>query len=320
MPTIQCPVCEWQSQELAEAFANVLNTQLAAHIQVTHPPVAQPQVNTQKLKLDPPKVSVDCNPEQWSSFVRQWNMYKVGMAVPVATVNTALFYCCSEDLRNDILKDIQADLSSMTEIELLAAMKRLAVIEESTLAQRIKLGKMTQTPGTGIRTFLASLCGQAALCDYTAKCKENACNHKYDFSEEIILDNLVRGMSDHEIMSDLLGDSKTDRSLNETVTFIAQKEQGKATKNAVGHHTTLKAMATPPPHTRRKSEWQPPQKQQCWACGGKGHSPHNDRATRSECCPAWGFTCNKCSVKGHYTSCCSKCTSCNKWGHRDSTS
>ncbi len=243
-------------------------------------------------------------------------MYKAGMAVPANMISTALFYCCSEDLRCDILKDIQADLSSMSEEDLLKAMKRLAVVEESTLAQRLKLGKMTQTPGTGIRTYLASLRGQAALCNYTATCKEAGCTHKYDFSEDIIMDNLVRGMSDHEIMSDLLGDSKTDRTLNETVLFIAQKEQGKATQNAVGHHTGLKAIATPLPYTRKDTEKTQNPKPLCWACGGKTHGPRNDRAIRSEYCPAWGFTCNKCSVKGHYTSRCNKCSSCNNGSRR----
>ena len=247
-------------------------------------------------------------------------MYKIDMAVPDNMANTALFYCCSEELRTDILRDIQADLSAMTEAGLLAAMKRLAVKEEGILAQRLKLGKMTQTPGTGIRTYLAGLRGQAALCNYKAKCKEPACIHTYDFSEDIILDNLVRGMSDHEIMSDLLGDSKTDRTLEETVLFIAQKEQGKATQSAVGHHTDLKAISTPPSYNKRRFEKSPNPKATCWACGGKGHGSRNDRATRADHCPAWAFTCNKCSVKGHYTSCCSKCSSCSNWGHRDNSS
>ena len=225
MPKIKCPACDYETQDLDEAFAAALNTQLSAHIQARHAQNAQQQVNPQqrKLHLDPPKVGVDCNPEQWSSFERQWKMFKAAMAIHADTINTALFNCCSEDLRNDILRDIKADLSTMTEDDLLKAIKRLAVIEESTFAQRIKLGKMTQTPGTGIRTFLASLRGQAALCNYTAKCKEHGCNHTYNFSEEIILDNLVHGMSDPEIMSNLLGDSKTDRTLEETVLFIAQK-------------------------------------------------------------------------------------------------
>ena len=56
----------------------------------------------------------------------------------------------------------------------------------------------------------------------------------FDYSDEIITDNLVRGIADPEIMSDLLGDPKTNRTLEETLSFIAQKEQGKATKTAVG--------------------------------------------------------------------------------------
>ncbi|CAC5416148.1 unnamed protein product [Mytilus coruscus] len=76
--------------------------------------------------------------------------------------------------------------------------------------------------------------GQASLCQYKATCKEIGCNHIFDYSDEIIKDNLVRGIADPEIMSDLLGDSKTDRTLEETVSFIAQKEQGKVTRSAVG--------------------------------------------------------------------------------------
>ena len=52
----------------------------------------------------------------------------------------------------------------------------------------------------------------------------------FDYSEEIIKDNLVRGIADPEIMSDLLGDPKTYRTLDETVTFISQKEPGKLLK------------------------------------------------------------------------------------------
>ena len=124
-------------------------------------------------------------------------------------------------------------------------------------------------------------------------------------------------MADQEIMSDLLGDSKTDRTLEETVQFIAQKEQGKATQSAVGQHVGLGALATPSTHIKKKGWNTPNQKLLCWACGGKSHGPRGDRATRAEHCPAWAFTCNKCSVKGHYTSCCSKCSSCGSWGHRD---
>ena len=122
---------------------------------------------------------------------------------------------------------------------------------------------MTQTPGIAIRSFLAGLWGQAALCQYTATCKEQDCEHTYDFSNEIIKDNLVRGMADQEIMSDLLWDSKTDGTLEETVQFIAQKEQGKVTQSAVGQHVGLKALTTPSTHIKKKVWNTPNQKPSC---------------------------------------------------------
>ena len=138
-------------------------------------------------------------------------MYKTGMAITNDLRATALFNCCDDDLMGDLMRDLQTDVSAMSESDLLAAIKRLAVKEESTLVHRIKLSKMTQAPGTPIRTFLAALKGQASLCQYTAPCKQPGCNHTYDYSAEIIKDNLVRGISDPEILADLLGDSKTDR-------------------------------------------------------------------------------------------------------------
>ena len=98
-----------------------------------------------------------------------------------------------------------------------------------------------------------------------AKCKEHGCTHEYDFSDEIIKDNLVRGIADPEILSDLLGDSRTDRTLEETVSFIAQKEQGKVTKSAVGDSAGAMA-ATPRPSAVPAAPGA-----KCWACGGAVH-------------------------------------------------
>ena len=216
------------------------------------------------------------------------------------------------------MRDLSDDVSLMSETNLLKEIKRLAVKEESILVHRMKLGKMTQAPGMGIRTFLANLRGQAALCKFQAKCNQAGCQHIFDYSNEIIKDNLIRGISDPDILTDLLGDVKTDRTLEEVVNFIAQKEQGKATRHAVGDSTHAIAHNTSHPQGKQNSKSDNPGK--CWACGGLSHSPRNDRSTRSQKCPAWTVVCNKCNVKGHYQRCCSKCTDCGAWGHRDANS
>ena len=180
MPIIVCPVqdCEWKSQNLGEAFAAILHTSLQMHAQAAHTTAAAAPTT---LKLKPPTVGPGCNPDQWSAFTRQWEMYKTGMALRTEQRSTALFYCCEDELKTDLMRDLQNDVSTMCESDLLAAIKRLAVKDESVLVHRIKLSKMTQAPGTPIRTFLASLRGQAALCQYVADCKIDGCNHKYDY-------------------------------------------------------------------------------------------------------------------------------------------
>ena len=55
--------------------------------------------------------------------------------------------------------------------------------------------------------------------------------------------------------------------------------------------------------------------EKCWACGGPSHGQKNDRAARSRSYEAWSHTCAKCSVKDHFTTSCSKYTSCRKWDH-----
>ena len=322
---LMCPVasCGWKSQKLPDTLASALDTALKLHAQTAHPPPSQ-QSHTPTLKLKAPTISAGSSPDQWSSFKKQWEMYKIGMAIPTNMHATALFHCCSEDLMNDLMRDLQSDVASMSEADLLAAIQRLAVKEESTLVHRIRLSQMTQAPGTPIRTFLATLKGQAALCKYKAKCHQPSCTHEYDYSAEIIKDNLIRGIADPEILNDVLGDSKTDRTLEETVDFIAQKEQGKLTRAAVGDRTSsISTRQTPrekPWHPNPQAPGKPQVDSNCWACGKARHGKSNDRNTRSQHCEAWSTTCNKCSVKGHFTSCCSKCTSCSGWGHRDKNS
>ena len=324
MTKFTCPIpgCNWESQDFPPEFAAAANTALEMHNKHAHSPTPTPAPaatsSAPALKFKAPHISAGSTPDQWSAFKRQWSMYKNGMAIQPTMLTTALFYCCDDDLMTDIMRDYQGDVASMAESDLLATIKRLAVKEESTLVHRIRLSKMTQAPGMPIRTFLANLKGQASLCQYVATCKEPGCTHEYDFSTEIIKDNLIRGIADPEILSDILGDAKTDCTLEETVTFIAQKEQGRATRAAVGDSASSMSQSSTKKYPQPAVNTEPTSK--CWACGENTHGAKNDRNSRAKHCKAWGSTCARCSVKGHFTPNCSKCSACFSWGHRDSNS
>lgn len=125
MPIIKCLYdgCDWQSEDVDGAFASVIAVQLTMHDKAVHS-TQNTSLSTQILKIDPPKISVGATPEEWQSFIRQWSMYITGTMIAPKQTATALFYCCSEDLRFDIMRDIRLDVASMQESDLLEEIKR----------------------------------------------------------------------------------------------------------------------------------------------------------------------------------------------------
>ena len=284
---------------------------LQIHDKNAHPAPVSPQAahgpnTSQRVKLDPPKLSEGSDQETWELFLRSWAMYKAGMNINNSQASVFLFNCLDQDLRDDILRaNPTTQVNDLSEADLITAIKTLAVKIESKLVHRIRLGQSSQSPGHSIRNFHATLKGQAKLCQFKANCP--GCNSVVDYSEEVILDQLVRGINDKEILADLLGEIKTDMKLSEVVDYIARKEQAKAEQGRVSCEQTNSVKHTP---TRSPN---------CWACQGSSHGP-NTINTRKEKCPAWQSTCRKCDGKGHYSSACSQCSQCNSWGHKSSKS
>ena len=95
------------------------------------------------------------------------------------------------------------------------------------------MGKAFQQPGMGINNYLAALKDLATQCEYTVNC--NSCNAATDYSEEVISDQLAKGLSDEDILDVLIGDEKTNRTLQEMVVSIARKEQAKMERGTVSY-------------------------------------------------------------------------------------
>ena len=286
-------------------------TLLQIHRETVHPTpqAAATPLSTPRVKLDPPKLSAGTDQETWELFLRSWEMYKAGMSIKDTQSSVYLFNCLDHDLRADILRaNPSTVIGEMSEADLTAAVKVLAVKMESKLVHRIRMGQATQPPGHSIRNFHASLKGQAKLCQFKVSCPD--CQTVVDYSEEVILDQLVRGISDKEILADLLGETKDDMPLQGVVDYIARKEQAKTEQGTVSCEQANTVHQSPSRGSTGST---------CWACQGKSHGPNTIR-TRQEKCPAWQSTCDKCKGKGHYSAACSRCSQCNCWGHKSNKS
>ena len=85
------------------------------------------------------------------------------MSIAVSVLPTALFYCCDPDLRTYIMCDLRGDVANMVKVDLPAAIKRLAVKDESTLVYLIKLSKMIICGQPSGPSCPLSICGSIIL-------------------------------------------------------------------------------------------------------------------------------------------------------------
>ena len=213
---IQCPYPDCTFEVGEDVPDDCKNTLLQLHLQHHQSKNAYP---TQVEKIKRPSLSVENTTEDWNYFVSRWENYKRATGLTEPNITGQLMECCDESLRKDLTRVHRSSLYSLNEIDLLKAIRHLAVQEESTLVSRYKLHGMKQDMNEPIRTFSARLRGQANVCKLVVTCP--SCKFpEVDFSNEIIKDTITRGIHDEDIRLNLLSDRSQDMGLDKILAYI----------------------------------------------------------------------------------------------------
>ena len=226
----QFPGCEFKATNNSEQIALAMfQSHLMSHSQPTPAPT-----NAQKLPPIPrPAVKQDISEEDWMSFLTEWNNFKRCTSIPANIVADQLYHCCEPSLARLIIRE-QPQIVSLGEDELLAAIKRLAVIKIATSVRRTNLLASKQSHGESAREFYANIKAAAATCDYRVKCMHACCadKDKVDYTSSVVKDVLIVGIADAEIQKDLLSweelDKKDDK---EVLAFVESKELAQTALN-----------------------------------------------------------------------------------------
>ena len=129
-----------------------------------------------------------------------------------------------------------------TEEQLLNAIKKLSVIPVALSVKRSNLLSLRQDHGENARSFFAKINGKAATCAYSIECSSPTCTNKVDFTNVIVKDVLITGLSDDEIKRDALGWADLDKqNVQETVNFIEAKEMA---RDALTRQSTAAAISS----------------------------------------------------------------------------
>ena len=156
MPTIACPVtgCTYTTEDVD---ANLALALLSLHAVDHNSPAAAAKVE----KVKRPTVSSAGTSEDWTYFQSRWMDYTEATEVTKVTGKdkvVQLLECCDEDeqLRKDLTPNARGTLTNKPEIEVFAAIKKLAVREENTMVARVQLHNMRQDHNETIQQLWSS--------------------------------------------------------------------------------------------------------------------------------------------------------------------
>lgn len=306
MSATACPFENCKFSIAANTDANVVVQLLRMHEAAAH---ARPSVSITADRVSRPQVSATGSSEDWEYFISRWTDYKNAVHLTGSDCVLQLLECCDETLRRDLTRSSGGSMAAKPEVEVLAAMRRLAVREENTMVARVGLQNMTQDADEPIRTFAARLRGQAAVCAFTIRCPNDACGTDVSYQDEVIRDIIARGLSDSDIQLELLGTQNQHMSLEETISFVEAKEAGKRSaqrllqsQGVAAARSQYRRAKNPPPDLKRA----PPaaSAEICQYCGREGHGTKAPPDVRAASCPAFRTQCRNCRRRGHFAGVC----------------
>ena len=280
-----------------------------------------------KCKPTRPKVETELSDLEWQIFVDGWNRYKrLTELADEGELCLELRECCSTDV-NKLLYEYRKDELSkadLSEDELLNFIKEVSVKTIHPEVHRWHFTLKSQEAGEAITRYVGRLKAQAALCNFSMRCK---CNRSVNYAEAMITQQMVAGLSNPEHQSKVMSEaqdlpdlrSKINRLVSLETTEDATSEIRaqsqspiKAAAARFSQYKKGKRFQSPekkwkptPPH--KKDDQNDDQKRQRLRCRGCGRSNHGEGKSMSrDECPAFGKECLVCHKRNHFAKVCDK--------------
>ena len=237
--------------------------------------------------------------EDWEFFVHSWKQYKALAKVAPDTAPAHLSMVLGEVSGRVFNRVGKVAFEALTEAQLLDEAAKLAVKKRNKLVNRIKLSKMAQDEDESVTAFETRLKPVARTGKYRVKCKAPGCGEECDYTAEVVLDNLIRGLADEEIQRKVLALPDEDCTLTKVVKFVEAEEMGRQsmrdTKDISGDMNALSS------YRRQKRDPVGGDQQpggvrggrRCYDCGG--NFPH----IKDDPCSALKEPCKRCKKFGH---------------------
>ena len=135
-----------------------------------------------------PTADMEMTEARWLNFENQWARYKRASGVSGQDVVDDLVLCLSDALRLEVTSELGEGFESVKEEDLLAAIKRMAVLVSNPKVHRNQIRDHRQGESENVRGFVARVREAAIDCKFEVKCGDELCGKMVSYKEEIIRD------------------------------------------------------------------------------------------------------------------------------------
>ena len=115
--------------------------------------------------------------------------------------------------------------NGMTEANLLEEARKMVLKKRNKLVNRLKLNSLVQGGDESVTGFKTRLKPLAWTGKFKEKCGK--CRIDVDYTDQMVLDNLIRGMADEEIKKKVLAMPEETCTLESVLKFVQAEEIGK---------------------------------------------------------------------------------------------
>ena len=232
---MRCPRsgCGFDTAAEIEDAADVSNhvKLLEVHCVYAHPGATAHAGGTGQLasrtaRIQQPKIIVTDGTvleEDWEFFLHSWSEYKT-LASPGTQAKEILGNVLGEIAAGVFSRLGKAGYEGLTEADLLVHAKKLVVKERNLLVSRLKLATIIQDEDEPVYKFETRLKPIARIGKFQQKCER--CDIEVDFTEQMVRDHLIRGLSDLEIKKKVLALEWKQCTLEKVLSLSKQRNLG----------------------------------------------------------------------------------------------
>ena len=276
-----------------------------------HAKSSAPSKSHFKPKIDLPTLCHDITPAQFRKFKTDWEVYKSITLLPPEQIAPQLYTACDPELQNSVINTSTTFFhdTEETNFELLEG---LVTKKSNPAVHRLTFGNLCQSENETINSFVVRVKSASKDCQF--ECPE--CKH--DLADIHIKDQVIRGLKNSALQTDILAKAEKLTSLDEVIKHaqsyeaaICDQSKISDTTEAVHKLSDYKQGARAKEKNYQKSfnrfhnkgenpenNFKPRKSRSCFYCGASKYC-----FNRSQC-PAVDHKCKRCGVIGHFEKVC----------------